>query len=95
MSRQVITSSTIDKLIAAGKRELQLDAGSLVTAYAADHARDRGFRLIPTVAGAQPPPMPGAEPIRPTRSAVKHAVIAALGMEPANLDAVLDRVLGG
>lgn len=94
MSRQVITTSTIDKMIAEGERELQLDSGMVVTALAADRALDRGFRLIPAAPGARTGSGPGFDPPPPTRSAIRHAVIAALGMEPDHLDDVLDRVLG-
>lgn len=94
MSRQVITVSTIDKLVGEGRSELQLAPGTIVTAYAAEYARDRGFRLIPAQACAGNPNPPAAKDVKPTRSAVKYAVIAALGKEPPNLDAVLDRVMG-
>ncbi len=94
MSRQVITVSTIDKLVGEGNKELQLEPGAIVTALAAEYARERGFRLIPAQACAAPPTSPGQTETKPTRSAIKYAVVAALGEEPPKLDAILDRVLG-
>ncbi len=84
----------IDKLLGEGNKEFQLESGAIVTPLAAEYARERGFRLIPAQACEAAPSSPGSSEAKPTRSAIKYAVIAALGEEPPKLDAILDRVLG-
>lgn len=99
MARQIITQDQITQLLAEGADELRVDADAIVTDVAAELARDRGLRIIrgtdplaaaPTAEG----PSAAGEPVaQPRRDDVRRAVVAALGTEPEQLDAVLDRVL--
>lgn len=101
MSRRVLTKSTIDELLASGQSELQLEATDIVTALAKEYAQQRGLRLVPAAnggapaaatPGAAPTPQPALEPI-PDAAVVRKAVIAAIGHEPADLDAIIARVM--
>lgn len=47
MSRRILTTATVDELLAAGATELRLGPGDIVTALAREYARDKGVRLIP------------------------------------------------
>ena len=118
MSRRILTKTSIDELLGAGRTELQLQAGDIVT----DLAREHALRLIPAAGGlrAGSPAPVAAEPTEPpagtaaeakragspapvaaepmespeeTAAEVKRAVIAALGHEPADLDAIIARVV--
>ena len=122
MSRRILTKTSIDELLGAGRTELQLQAGDIVTDLAREHAQQRGLRLIPAAGGlrAGSPAPVAAEPTEPpagtaseakragspapvaaepmespeeTAAEVKRAVIAALGHEPADLDAIIARVV--
>ena len=100
MSRRVLTKITVDELIASGQTELQLGDGDIVTALAKEYAQQRGLRLVPNgngapraaTPGAAPTPDPALEPI-PVAAIVRKAVIAAVGSEPAGLDAIIARVM--
>ncbi len=120
MSRRILTTATVDELLASGQTALQLEANDIVTALAREYAQQRGLRLIPagsgggggeghagggtsadqpgtaaaaeTAQGAAPAPDPGAAPV-PDAVIVRQAVIAALGSEPAGLDAIIARVM--
>lgn len=87
MARQIVTQDQIVRLLAEGATELRLEAGAIVTDVAAEMAQDRGLRLV---RDREPGPVLG-EPVG--RDEVRRAVIAALGSEPEQLDAVLDRVM--
>lgn len=87
MARQIVTQDQIVRLLAEGATELRLEAGAIVTDVAAEMAQDRGLRLV---RAEEPGPVLG-EPVG--RDEVRRAVIAALGREPEQLDAVLDRVM--
>lgn len=108
MSRTVITRTMVDELLAGGTTELHLEPGAIVTALAAEHAQDRGLRLIPArPTGTAPTPAPPAPVRAPEQTlpapqppgaghdAVRRAVVAALGHEPGGLDAIIDRVIKG
>ena len=56
MSRRILTTATVDELLAAGTTELRLGPGDIVTALAREYARDKGVRLIP---GDAPAPAAG------------------------------------
>lgn len=98
MARQIVTQDQIVRLLAEGATELRLEAGAIVTDVAAEMAQDRGLRLVrdgdpgPTPRSCEPEP--AGEASKPVgRDEVRRAVIAALGREPEQLDAVLDRVM--
>ena len=87
MSRRILTTATVDELLAAGATELRLGPGDIVTALAREYARDKGVRLIP---GDAPAPAAG-EPS--TAARIHPAVVDALGYEPDGLDAIIARAL--
>ncbi|HMS38197.1 MAG TPA: hypothetical protein PKA93_13595 [Arachnia sp.] len=87
MSRRILTTATVDELLAAGTTELRLGPGDIVTALAREYARDKGVRLIPGDA----PVAAAGEPSTATR--IRTAVVNALGYEPDDLDAVIARAL--
>lgn len=102
MSRQVITQSQVEELLAKGVKEVVLEPNAIITAVAQEIAQDRGLRLVRQEAAgavsgepvnkqaaAQEPPVQEVE-----REQVRKAVIANLGEAPEGLDAVLDRVMG-
>lgn len=87
MSREVITRASVEDLLAAGRSEVVLGPGAIVTALAREYAQERGLRLLssPAADAADSPP--------PNREEIRRAVVAALGSEPAGLLAAIDRVL--
>lgn len=87
MSRRILTTATVDELLAAGTTELRLGPGDIVTALAREYARDKGVRLIP----GDTPVAAAGEPSTATR--IRTAVVNALGYEPDDLDAVIARAL--
>ncbi|MDO5083829.1 MAG: hypothetical protein Q4D89_10565 [Arachnia propionica] len=102
MARQIVTQDQIIQLLAEGACELRVDADAIITDVAAELAQDRGLRIIrgtDTVSGApstRSTPTPASQSsgaVPPPRDEVRRAVVAALGVEPEQLDAVLDRVL--
>ncbi len=46
MGRRFITSRDIDDLLARGEQELTVDAATVLTDLAREHARDRGVRVV-------------------------------------------------
>ncbi len=96
MAHRVLTVSSINELLSQGCTELSLQPGDIVTALAKEHAQKRGLRLVPAPASAAPTTAvaPSVQSsTAPERVAVRKAVIAALGHEPAGLDAVISRVM--
>lgn len=108
MARRFLTRDTIDDLIAEGRTSLDLGPDDVVTHHARDHARSKGFRLVPAGEAAQPtsatPPMPStAAPTKAaaaaatgsdvTREQVRAAVVAALGRVPDGLDDIIDKAM--
>lgn len=89
MPRRFITKVDIDELLAAGQRTLELDSDTTLTDLAAEYARTRGVTISTSEAPARP-----TRDGHPDRTAVRSAVIAALGTVPPGLDNVIDRVLG-
>ena len=88
MPRRILTTATVDELIAAGTTELRLGPGDIVTALAREYALKRGVRLIP----ADAPPAE-TEGHLPTAERIRGAVVNALGYEPDGLDAIIARAL--
>ena len=89
MPRRFLTKRDIEDLAAAGTTRIELDAQTVVTDVARDRARELGVQLVPA-AGTMPPPETGEHQAR-----VRAAVIARLGITPADLDAVITRLLQG
>ncbi|MDO5065900.1 MAG: hypothetical protein Q4D96_01295 [Propionibacteriaceae bacterium] len=96
MARQIVTQDQISQLLADGASELRVDADAIITDVAAELAQERNLRIIRGTAASpapQAPPTPSGTPCGEVRrDDVKRAVIAVLGSEPEQLDAVLDRV---
>lgn len=103
-NRAFITRTQVEDAAAAGA-SLHLRPRDVVTDEAAQRARDLGVTLVredrpaaPAVHGSGGTAAPaargsGAVPPEVLRAAVRTAVVAELGHEPAGLDAALDRVL--
>lgn len=99
--RRFLTRTDVEDAAAAG-RPLRLGARDVLTHEAAQRARDLGV-AVERDGAARPAASASATPARaaaaatPTdlRTAVRSAVIAELGHEPAGLDAAIDRVLAG
>lgn len=98
-ARRFITRADVEDAARAG-RSMQLGPRDVITDEAAQCARDRGVRVERASAGAGSVSGGGsAQPgTRRTdtdglRAAVRAAVVAELGHEPAGLDAALDKVL--
>lgn len=89
MPRRFITKVDIDELLAAGQRTLELDTDTTLTDLAAEYARTRGVAITRSESAA-----PAVDGGTEERTAVRAAVIAALGTVPKGLDNVIDRVLG-
>jgi hypothetical protein len=92
MSRRFITKQDIDTLADAGEHVLEVDDRVTVTDVAREHARERGVRIVARDPATPPGAPAGGE--AQVRERVRRAVIAELGTEPEQLDAVLDRALG-
>jgi hypothetical protein len=90
MSRRFITKQDIDTLADAGEHVLEVDDQVTVTDVAREHARDREVRIVARDRAAPPGPSPDDASVR---ERVRRAVIERLGVEPEQLDAVLDRAL--
>lgn len=57
MPRRFVTAEDIDDALAAGKTRLEVAPGTIITALATDHARDRGLAIVEvdaTSVGGQP-----------------------------------------
>lgn len=91
--RAFITRVEVEAAAAAG-RSLNLGPRDVVTDEAAQRARDLGVTLT-REPGSNGAAGRGSGTARPDalRAAVRAAVVAELGHEPAGLDATLDRVL--
>jgi hypothetical protein len=90
--RRFITKSDVDALADSGVDVLEVDDVVTVTDIAREHARERGVRIVRVPGG---PAVNGDGEPTPAlvRAAVRRAVIAQLGTEPNNLDAVIDRIM--
>lgn len=102
-ARRFITRADVEDAARAG-RPVQLGPRDVITDEAAQCARDRGVRVERTRAEQTATTRPPADrgPARSgairaddgaLRAAVRAAVVAELGREPAGLDAALDKVL--
>lgn len=91
MSRRFITKQDIDTLADAGERVLEVDDQVTVTDVAREHAREREVRIVARDRATPPGALPSDG--LSVRERVRRTVIAQLGAEPEQLDAVLDRVL--
>lgn len=89
MPRRFITKVDIDQLLAAGQRTLEVGSDTTLTDLAAEYARTRGVAITRSES-----PTPTTEGRHEDHSAVRSAVIAALGTVPTGLDNAIDRVLG-
>lgn len=98
MARRFITKRDIEDYARAGVKLLELDDNTVITDEARQRASDLGVQ-VRKVAQAQPlppaplPPAPAAAADALVRQ-VRAAVIAQLGAAPADLDAIIARVLG-
>lgn len=103
--RRFLTRTDVEDAAAAG-RPLRLGARDVLTHEAAQRARDLGVAVerdgagrpaASTAASTSMTPARAAAPaaVPDLRAAVRSAVIAELGHEPAGLDAAIDRVLAG
>ncbi|MBK7821060.1 MAG: hypothetical protein IPJ61_08280 [Tessaracoccus sp.] len=90
MARRILTTATVDELLAAGTTELRLGPGDIVTALAREYALKKGVRLIP---GDAPAPAAGTAEEPTTAVRIHTAVVKALGYEPDDLDAIIARAL--
>jgi hypothetical protein len=88
-ARRFITRADVEDAARAG-RPVQLGPRDVITDEAAQCARDRGVRVERATAGQTPTRRTAADGLR---AAVRAAVVAELGHEPAGLDAALDKVL--
>jgi hypothetical protein len=102
MPRRFITAHDIDELADRGATELPVDDATTVTDVARERARERGLTIVHTdPARGTPAPPGGAVPAVPAadrgrvRAEVRAAVIARLGLEPPQLERIIDRVLDG
>jgi hypothetical protein len=86
--RRFVTRHDVEDAAAQG-RAIDLGERDVLTAEAAQRARDLGVRVGSP--GTGPRPGSGSDP--DLRRAVRAAVVAELGREPAGLDEVVDRVL--
>lgn len=91
MTRRVLTKVDIEQLLAAGTTEVVLAPGDIVTAVAREHAQQRGLRLVPAAPAASGTTASGAT--ADVVAEIRRAVIAAVGREPAGLDAAIARAL--
>ena len=97
--RRFITRHDVEDAAAAG-RAVQVRGRDVLTDEAAQRAMDLGVAVeregtSSRPAGAPPSPGGGSGPAstEDLRRAVRAAVVAELGTEPAGLDAAIDRVL--
>jgi hypothetical protein len=101
MPRRFITAQEIDDLADRGATELPIDDQTTVTDVARERARERGVAIVARTSDAGSGPPAGTVPHVPpadrgrVRAEVRAAVIARLGVEPPQLERVIDRVLDG
>jgi hypothetical protein len=91
MSRRFITKQDIDTLADAGEQVLEVDDQVTVTDVAREHARERDVRIVARDRATTPAALPSGD--ASVRERVRRAVIAQLGVEPEQLEAVIDRAL--
>lgn len=109
MSRRFVTRSTVEAALARGETTMELSGAVTVTDEAAARARERGLVFVRdgVVVAGRPTPASQVTPLGPEshgepgthegtldRASVRRAVVAVLGHVPAELDTVLDKVLG-
>ena len=93
--RTFVTRTHVEDAKASG-RTLRVGPRDVVTDEAAQRAADLGVRIEREAAAsttATRAPAPAPAPAADLRRAVRAAVIAELGSEPAGLDAAIDKVL--
>jgi len=92
MAMKFLTEQDIEEAASQGVTEIPLDANTRVTDLARDAAQRHGIRFVePGESGqASAPEQP---PVSDLHQQVRAAVISQLGMAPAGLDAIIDRVL--
>lgn len=97
MGKRVVTRATIDEHLASGVLQIAVGEGDIVTALAREYAQERGVRLVPSGASVREDAgaagstaaSPGAEDV----DAIRKALVAALGYEPADLGGIIERAL--
>ncbi|HET7349928.1 MAG TPA: hypothetical protein VFJ28_03225 [Marmoricola sp.] len=94
--RRFVTRHDVEDAAAHG-RSIDLGERDVLTAEAAQRARDLGVRVespgTGSGAGPRSGPSRGQSTETELRRAVRAAVVAELGAEPPGLDDVIDRVL--
>jgi hypothetical protein len=96
LRRRFVTRVDVEDAHRAGQ-DITLDRNDVITHEASQRAADLGVtvhradRVTRTPAATAAPPSAGSEDR--LRAAIRAAVIAELGSEPADLDAVITRVL--
>ncbi|MEM0964217.1 MAG: ribose 5-phosphate isomerase B [Bacteroidota bacterium] len=76
---RLVSERTVLDALAAGRRQLAVPAGAIVTALAHDTARERGLQLVPASGATAPRP---TEPAR--RAPMEHTL--AIGCDHAGFD---------
>ncbi len=89
MALKFLTEQDIEQAASQGITEIPLNANTRVTDLARDAAQRHGIRFVEPDQMAAPAQPPTSELHRQVRA----AVVSQLGMEPAGLDAVIERVL--
>ena len=95
MARRFITRRDIETALERGICEIEVDDAVTVTDLAREHAQAAGVRFVRVAVGAAPPrtgavSAPAAGDLR---ERVRASVVARLGAEPDNLDAIIDDIL--
>lgn len=93
---KVVTQETVQEALSQGLKELILQPGTIVTLLAREHAQDKGVRLVQSSAldpGAAVAAAVSEAAVSDT-TALRDAVIQAVGHAPAGLDDAVASVLG-
>ena len=95
MARRFITRHDVEAYLDRGICEIEVDDAVTVTDLAREHAQARGVRFVRVAGGAAAPPAGGVANPAPgdLRARVRASVVARLGTEPDNLDAIIDGIL--
>ncbi|TVR91657.1 MAG: hypothetical protein EA428_05340 [Spirochaetaceae bacterium] len=100
--KRFITARDVDELLEQGQSEMRVDCDTVVTDVGRERARERGLRLVlDGESSPSPPNVPsGASGNQAAASnkaelaeIVTRVVVTHLGSKPANLEAVISKVL--